>query len=235
MRFRLIFKVSFVLLTIEGVLLCHPAGAVAPCTDLPSSTFRIFGIKASAPEAVEVPVEELDRNREAEGGLASRHTLMITLSDFVSWFEVTHRVVPRADGSVCDAPSLVRMGFGSSRRLAFLARGAAEDACVRQKMLEHEAAHSRAFDEVVDRFIADQQYNLRRGMAALKQAPAPNENVAKARWEEGVRAIAAAARQQLLSEIQSAIAGIDEPSAIAALKDACDGKIRQLEQRSGFL
>ena len=212
----------------------HPAGAVAPCADLPPSTLRIFDIKAPAPEAVEVPAEELDRNREAEG-LASRHTLMLTLSDIASWFEVTHRIVPRADGSVCDAPSLVRMGFGSSRRLAFLARAAAEDACVRQKMLEHEAAHARAFDEVVDRFIAEQQDNLQRGMAALKQTPAPSEEVAKARWETGLRAIVAAARQQLLTEIQSAIAGIDEPPAIAALEDACGGKIRQLEQRSESL
>jgi len=219
------------MLVLGGALLCHPAGAVAPCTDLPSSTLRIFDIKASASEAVEVPAEELDRNREAEG-LASRHTLMLTLSDIASWFEVTHRVV---DGSVCDAPSLVRMGFGSSRRLAFLAHGAAEDACVRQKMLEHEAAHSRAFDEVVDRFIAEQRDNLQRGMAALKQTPSPSEAVAKARWEEGLRAIVAAARQQLLTEIRSAIVSIDAPSAIAVLEDACGGKIRQLEQRSGSL
>ena len=106
---------------------------------------------------------------------------------------------------------------------------------MRQKMLEHEAAHSRAFDDVVDRFIAEQQDNLQRGMAALKQTPAPSEDVAKARWEEGLRAIVAAARQQLRTEIRSAIVSIDEPSAIAALEGACGGKIRQLEQRSGSL
>jgi hypothetical protein len=234
MRFGLNSRMWFVKLTLGGALLVHPAGAVAPCTDLPPSTLQIFDIKASTPEAIEVPAEELDRNSEAES-LASRHTLMLTVSDIASWFEVTHRIVPRADGSVCNAPSLVRVGFGSSRRLAFLERTAAADACVRQKMLEHEAAHSRAFDEVVDRFIAEQQDNLQRGMAALKQTPAPSEAVAKARWEEGLRAIVAAARQQLRTKIRSAIVSIDEPSAIAALEGACGGKIRQLKQRSETL
>jgi hypothetical protein len=234
MRFRLNLKVPFGLLTVGGAFLFHSAGAATPCTDLPPSTLRIYDIKAAAPAAVEVPAEELDRNREAEG-LASRHTLMLSTSDIVSWFEVTHRVMPREDGSFCDAPGLVRMGFGASRRLVFLARKAAEDACVRQKMLEHEAAHTRALDDVVDRFITQQQDNLQRGMTALKQTPAPSESLAKARWEEGLRAIVAAAQQQLITEIQSAIVSIDEPSAIAALEEACGGKIRQLEQRSGSL
>ena len=163
----------------------------APICRLPR--FQVYDIKASAPEAVEVPAEELERAGQAED-LVSRHTLMLTSSDFVTWFDVTHRVVPRADGSVCDAPSLVRIGFGSSRRFAFLARAAAADVCVRQEMLEHEAAHSRALDEVVDRFIEQQQRTFEHGMATLKQTPAPSEEIAKERWETGLRAIVAAAK-----------------------------------------
>ena len=84
-----------------------------------------------------------------------------------------------------------------------LAPMAAEDACVRQQALEHEAAHTRAVNEVVDRFIEQQKFNLQRGMASLKETPAPNEEIAKARWETGLRAIVAAAKQQLLEGIRS--------------------------------
>jgi hypothetical protein len=235
MRFRLNSnKVSFVLLTVGGALLFHSAGAATPCTDLPPSTFQVYVIKASAPEAVAVPTEELERAGQAEH-LVSRHTLMLTSSDFVTWFDVAHRVVPRADGSVCDAPSLVRIGFGSSRRFAFLARAAAADVCVRQEVMDHEAAHSRALVQVVDRFIEQQQRTFEHGMATLKQTPAPSAVIAKERWETGLRAIVAAAKEQLLTDLQSAIAAIDEPSTLAALEDACGGKIRQLEQRGGSL
>jgi hypothetical protein len=234
MRFRLHFKVSFVLLTVGGALLVHSAGAATTCTDLPPSTLQVYVIKASAPEAVTVPAEELDLAGQAEH-LASRHTLMLTSSDFVTWFDVAHRVVPRADGLVCDAPTLVRIGFGSSRRFAFLARAAAADLCVRQEMLDHEAAHNRALIDAVGRFIEQQQRTLERGVVTLKQMPAPSDRIAKERWEAGLRAIIAEAKQQLLTDLRSAIAGIDEPSTLAVLEDACGGKIRQLEQRSGSL
>jgi hypothetical protein len=106
---------------------------------------------------------------------------MLTSSDFVTWFDVAHRVVPHADGLVCHATTLVRIGFGSSRRFAFLSRAAAADVCVRQEMLDHEAAHSGAFIDVVDRFIEQRRSTFERGMATLKQIPAPNEGTAKER------------------------------------------------------
>jgi hypothetical protein len=173
---------ALVLLGLGGALLVHPAGAATPCTNLPPSTLQVYVIKASTPEPVAVPAEELDRAAQAEH-LVSRHTLMLTSSDFVAWSDVAHRMVSRADGSVCDAPTLVRIGFGSSRRFAFLARAAVADVCVRQEMLDHEAAHSRALVDVVDRFIRQQQSMLERGMATLKQTPAPSDGIAKERWE----------------------------------------------------
>jgi hypothetical protein len=225
---------ALVLLGLGGALLVHPAGAATPCTNLPPSTLQVYVIKASTPEPVAVPAEELDRAAQAEH-LVSRHTLMLTSSDFVAWSDVAHRMVSRADGSVCDAPTLVRIGFGSSRRFAFLARAAVADVCVRQEMLDHEAAHSRALVDVVDRFIRQQQSMLERGMATLKQTPAPSDGIAKEGWETGLRAIVAAAKEQLLTELRSSIAGVDEPSALDALEDACGGKIRELERRSGSL
>lgn len=221
-----------ILCALGGALLFHPAGAVTLCSDLPPSTLRVYDIKASAVDAVGVPIEELEPKAQTEA-LASRHTLMLTASDIVTWFQIAHRIVRRTDGSVCDAPTLVQMGFGSSRRLAFLASAAAADPCVRQKMLDHEAAHTRALDEVVDRFIEQQQSNLQRGMQALKQTPAASVAIAKARWEMGVSAIVTEAKRQLVIELAAESDQIDAPAALAELENACGGKVRQLELSTG--
>ena len=177
-------------------------------------------------EELRVPADTLDRLPADE--LGSRHTLMLTTNALVTLFEITHRIVPQADGSFCDAPSLVRIGFGSARRIVYLARAAADDECVRSALLAHEDDHTRSFNETVDRFITEQKGNLKRGMVALKRTPATSPQLAKARWETGLRAIVAEAKQQLLGDIRAANAEIDNASALAALTDACGGQVRRL-------
>ncbi len=175
-----------------------------------------------------MPAQELGRDGEI-ADLVSRHTMMLTASNIVTGFDITDRIVSRRDGSVCDAPSLVRIGFGSSRRFAFLARAAAGNVCVRQQMLDHEAAHNRALEAVVNHFIDRQRSSFQRGVTALKQTAAADAATAKARWIIGLRAMVIEAREQLLTELQAAIASIDAPAALTALEDACDGAIRRLE------
>jgi hypothetical protein len=143
-------------------------------------------------------------------------------------------MVPQAGGSVCDAPSLVRIGFGAGRRMAYLARAAAADACVRQKMLAHEEDHARRISETVDRFIDEQRDDLGHGMEALKHMPAATAAIAKARWEAGLRAIVDEAKRRLLSEVRAANAQIDDAPTLAALTEACGGKIRQLQEDGGL-
>lgn len=218
---------AVMLLATVGALLAHPAHAVTPCTDLPSSVLFVYSARASAVEVMEVRMKDLPSDRQA-GDLASQHSMMLSESDFVTAFEITHRAVPQIEGSFCDAPSLVRIGFGSTYRVAFLASEAAADPCVRHEMLEHEDAHTRLLNDVVDRFIERQRSNLQRGMAALKQTPAGSAEIAKARWEAGLRAIVAESKRQLLDAIRSASAKLDEAPALSTLENACGGKIRQL-------
>jgi hypothetical protein len=74
--------------------------------------------------------------------------------------------------------------------------------------------------------------NLQRGMGALKRTPATSAQIAKARWETGLRAIVTEAKRQLLSDLRAANAEIDTAPALAALTDACGGKVRQLQEGS---
>jgi hypothetical protein len=154
--------------------------------------------------------------------------------DGVALVRIRHRIVPQPDGSVCDAPSLVRIGFGAGRRVAYLARRAAADECVRKEMLAHEEAHNQSFNETVDRFIEQEKAELQRGMLALKRMPAPSAEMAKARWQAGLLTIIAAAKHQLLIEIRATNARIDSDPALAALVEACGGKIRQLQEARGL-
>src|SRR3954468_10399162 len=94
--------------------------ASAACADLPPSTLRLYAIEAPDVQEFHIPSELLSGASGDEIG--SRHTLMLTTSDVIPVFEIKHRLVPQADGSVCDAPSLVRIGFGAGHRFAYLAR-----------------------------------------------------------------------------------------------------------------
>lgn len=220
---------ALALLMVPGVLLAHPALAGPACSDLPPSTLRLYDIKATAVEEVRVPAAALGAAPSPDGGLISRHTMMLTGGDLAVLFQITHRVIPQADGSFCDAPSLVSIGFGVSRRVAYLARDAAADACLRAAMLDHEAVHTMLLDEAVDRFIDRQRGPLQRGMRALKQTPAPTARLAQASWETGMQALTAVARRQLRDELGAAIARADAALSLAALEDSCGGKLRRLQ------
>jgi hypothetical protein len=217
-----------VFLILGGVFLARHAGAATLCSGLPPSSLGVLDMRAKTVDEVKVPAAELRHAIRTTGGVFSHHTLMLSASDLAAWFDIEHRIVPREDGLVCDAPVLVRMGFGSSGRHPFLAQSAAADACVRQAMLDHEAAHNRVMESVVRRFVDERQNDFRLGVTALKATPAPSPEVAQARWEKGMQAMLLEARRQLLSELREASTETDTPAALAALEDACGGKIRQL-------
>jgi hypothetical protein len=233
MFFRIGRFVVVATLAMVGASAVAASAWASDCADLPPSILRIFDIRVSMPEVISVPAATLDRIPQ-EDQLGSHHTFMLTGADVVTLFEIRHRIVSQADGSVCDAPSLVRIGFGAGRRVAYLARKAAADECVRQAMLAHEEAHNRSFNDTVDRFIEQEKAEFQRGMLALKRTPAPSAEMAKARWQAGLVTIIAGAKRQLLSEIRAAKAQIDGGPTLTALAEACGGKIRHLQEASGL-
>jgi hypothetical protein len=221
----------FLALLIASVILPSNRAAAAVCQNLPPSKLLIYNIQAPRLEEEKVPAAKLDQQMPPNG-LASMHTMMLTMSNLISLFDIHHRPVAGSDGTVCDAPEFVRIGLGSSQRKILFMDMAADDACVRRQMLEHEAAHTQAFDSTVNRFIDDTKTDFERGMKTLKQTPASSAELAKTRWEEGLRLILTEAKQQLLTDLRAASAGVDDPAALTALETACNGKIRELEQHS---
>ena len=217
---------------LSAVALPFHAVAADACTNLPPSKLQVYYTRANGFEEEMAAAADLDR-RIPPDALASQHTMMLTLSTLLSWFDIEHRIIKRDDGSVCNAPVLVRMGFGSTKRKIILAEPLANDACVRRQIRDHENAHAQAFDRTVDRFIDDRKPDFERGMKALKQTAAPSAEVAATRWYEGLQAIVGEAKQQLIEELREASAQVDDPSILAALEAACGGKIKELEGRDG--
>jgi hypothetical protein len=224
---------TVVLFVTAFVLVAPAVAAEKSCANLPDSTLRLHDIKAPVLEEQVTSVQLTDQ-ATAHSALHSRHTMMLTTVDVVTLFRIAHRIVPQPDGSFCDAPSDVSIGFGSGRRIAYLARDAALDECVHRQMLAHEEAHTRNFNAAVDHFLDGQRDALARGMIALKQMPAANAEIAKERWEVGVRAIMDQAKRKLLVELQQANTATDDPISLTSLANACGGKIRQLEDTGGL-
>lgn len=221
------------LLAMVAMMMARTADAATSCVNLPPSTLRLYDIKVPVLEEKRVPAAALDRVA-LNDALGSRHTMMLTTEDVVSIFRITHRIIPQPDGSVCDAPSEVNIGLGSGRRTVYLARDVADDPCVHRQMIAHADAHAQSFNAAVDRFIDDHRDILARGMTTLKESPAKTPGVARERWEAGIRAIVGEMRRQLLEELRRARATTDDAPSLAALADACGGKIRQMEKTGGI-
>src|SRR4051812_34183904 len=105
-------NILLTLVALGGALFFHQADAAIPCTDLPPSSLRLYDIKAPTVQVAEVSAADLKHSAQG-GSPVSQHTLMLTTNTVAAWFDIAHRILARPDGSVCDSPSLVRMGFGS--------------------------------------------------------------------------------------------------------------------------
>lgn len=212
-----------------GSAVALPVAASTACMDLPQSTLQLYSIEA-------VDVQKLDatknglRQQFPSDFVSIRHPVMLVVSNVVALYDIKNRVIQADDGSICGSPELVRIGFGSTQRTIFLAQPAADDDCVRRRILDHGEVHIQALDDAVLRFIDEQQATFQQGMKALKQTPAPSESVLEEQWDRGLQIIISISRQQLITKMRAASAQVDEGSILADLANACGGKIGRFDQ-----
>ena len=230
------FRCAFLLVASTLVLLGRgtvvPAAAAEPCQNLPASEFQVLVGKADSVDVARVMTGDITR-ASGLGDVISQHTMMLTGSNVVAWFDIAHRIIPERDGSVCDAPTLIRMAFGVKQRFALLGMPAADNDCARKAMLEHEAAHNGAVNDAIETFVADHTPDFSRMVIALKYTPSQNRATAELRWEEGLKMVLNSAKKDLLFELADTLTLVDSTSKIAALEGACGGLLRRLEHRDG--
>lgn len=204
----------------------RPLRAASLCSDLPPSTLQVHYIKPNELNEVVVPVQEL-RREYAPDVLAVRHGGMVTVSNVIGSYDVRHRFIELSGRIVCGSPEIVKIAFGSNQRMLYVARSAATNQCLRQKMLDHEERHTQALNETVQQFIDEKRTTFQRGMIALKQTPAPDPEIAKDRWRAGLQIIVSAAREELIADIRTAILRVDDTASLAALTNGCEGATEQ--------
>ena len=157
------------------------------------------------------------------------HPLMAVETDVANWFRIAHRVVRAENGAYCAAPSEVRFGLGHSRRQVHLAWEAAEDACVRDALLAHEADHNRADDALLTTLLEQEKPFLGAGFNALKHTPMRDADEAAASFEVGGRAIVGEVTERFRTAKEQLWRQMDSPTELTRLRQACDGKVGQLD------
>lgn len=211
--------------------LYQPAFANTPeCTNLPPSKLQIYNIDTPDVEERLVPAARLTTVPE-QHDLVARHTMALFSRNVVAWVKIRHREVPQPSGMVCNAPETVEIGFGSTARTLIMADVAAGNACIRRELTEHERDHSVAFNATLDRFLNDNGSSLRAGMMALKKMPADTVDHATAMWDSGLRLILDKVKAPLLSDLRETNSAVDTPANLEALKSACGGALRILEEQ----
>ena len=164
--------------------------------------------------------------------MLTSHPLMAVETNVASWFRVVHRVVQADSGAYCAAPFEVSFGLGHSRRQVHLAWEAAEDACIRDTLLAHEADHNRADDALLTKLLEQEEPFLGAGFNALKHTPMKDANEASASFEAGGQAIVGEVTERFRTAKEQLWRQVDSPAELARLRRACDGKVGRLEAAS---
>ncbi len=222
------------------LLLSYSACADPTCPDLPSSTLRLFSMHPKIDEYV-VTLSEMDRIA-AEIGMSAKeralHPLMLMTAEIDAHVAVQNRTIEVGSGdglAYCDAPTSVAVAFGVVGRKVFLLQDAAAEPCVRHALLDHYAEHSSAFDGEVQVFIRQRREEIGRRLRELKQTAAPDPVPANSAFEADlwsiVRDMIAQFKTQMKNSQQRAGDKIDSVKQISKLRNACGGKVHEMEQK----
>lgn len=213
---------------LAGALWSAPAAARSGCGSvLPPSDLRILDIRTAhvtVTVAPHVAVEQVP--------VLTSHPLPAVETDVASWFRVVHRVVRADGGAYCAAPSGVGFGLSHSRRQVHLARGAAEDTCVRDTLPAHEADHNRADDALLTTLLEQEEPCLGAGFNALKHTPMRDADEAAASFETGGRANVGEVTERFRTAKEQLWRQMGSPAEPARLRQACNGRVGRLEAAS---
>lgn len=200
------------------------------CADLPPSRLKVYRMsvdKVTAHAATRAEIEEI---ATAFASNLSTHPLMAIVDAIDTRVATEHRIIERPQG-YCDAPEQVLLGLGVAQREVFILREAALDHCVRAALLMHEAEHDRALGEAIHDFIQLQRPKFEEQLEELKRKSAADAPSATRAFEAGIQMLLAATLREFKEEkISSIKQSVDSVSRLAALSNACNGRLGELEK-----
>ena len=226
--------ISFI---VSKLLLTSIAALATPyCGELPDSELRFYIAEPTSPKEYTVSPAELDviaKKFSASSVDRTAHPLMLMLGTLAVDIAVNHHTVAvQKNGSTayCDAPTAVSVRVGTIDRRVFLLRDAAADSCVRRTLLQHYDEHSRALDDELRAFVENHRSDVASRLRGLKQVLHHERTAATKAFERGAGSLVVELFKRVESEIHRTKAQIDTPERLEALRNACDGKVRQIEQ-----
>jgi hypothetical protein len=200
--------------------------------DLPESGLKVYCLTADHVIDHAATRAEIEDIVTALAGTPSAHPLMAIVDAIDTQVAVEHRIVERPQG-YCDAPEAVLLGLGVARREVFIQREAAIDNCVKAALLTHEAEHDRALGKAIHDFIQQRRPKLAQRLEELKRQSARDRQSAMQAFEAGLQTLLATMekefKEQKIGDIKQSV---DSESRLAALSNACNGKLGELEKIS---
>ena len=186
-------------------------------------------IKVSRPAMDEVavqvaPPDEIERLAGASAMRQSPHRLMVIRETIDAHFTLSRPFVRRSSTQFCAAANAVTISFGVFRRRVVIANEAAADTCVKDALLRHEAEHYRILDEAIDVFLRQRRDQIRHAFTGAAMRPAPTPEGAIKALEIDLMEF----EKQDLSRIRRAGDAVEN---LATLRNACGGKVGELEAR----
>ena len=225
------------------VFVLSPVGALAAdlCDDAaPAAPVRLVAAHPSTTEEETATRDEMDHRADQLGASAAvreAHPLMLSIAQAGTHVEIDHRTIAIHDpnhkdqGYVCDVPTSVVVIFGAFKSRLILNRDAAAVPCVREVLLEHHAHHSRALDAQIELFVAEHRDSLARDARELMRKRARDQEAATQAFEHGMASLAGALYSEFEGVIDRSRKEADSPTALAKLRNACDGQLYELEHQ----
>jgi hypothetical protein len=206
------------------------SGFAGECVVDELSRLEVHRLKADKVTEHTASPEQIAQLTNVDAGPAP-HPLMAIADEFDGHFAFEHRIVRAPDGGYRDVPETIALRFGVIRRHVYLTAAAAQDACVRSALMAHEDEHNTAVNEAVSALLHQHRDDLAADMAALKQNPASTKIAARAALEARLQAVLARLLRQFREEQVGRIrSSIDSISRLATLRNACDGRLGELEK-----
>jgi hypothetical protein len=218
------------------LLLGDFATAATACRNVPASTLRLYTVWPAATEEVSASYDEIDRiARDLDLPAARRaiHPLMLITIQVDTHVAITPRILElHGDGGMlyCNAPTVVAVGFGVIRQRIVLVDTAAAVPCVRGALLAHAAEHSRALNSEVETYVRQIREEFRARVKELKQTPAPDPPSAVKAFSSGLATFLFNLVVRFKAQAKPMQDALDTPSRLEELRNACGGKVRQMEQ-----
>lgn len=214
------------------------AGAATVC-DYPAegSTFHLVAVHPTAAEEQTATREEMD-------GIAARigvsdtvrevHPMMLLTAQAGTNVELDNRPIQGHDAAgksyFCDVPFSIIITIGAFKQTIFLYQEAAATPCVRDALLRHQRQHSQLLDAAIESFVNEHRDALDQHIRELMRKTTPDALSATKALEAGLASLLSRLYRDFQIAVERSREEADSPSALDQLRNACDGKMRQLER-----